>query len=148
MDQIEFEEPEHSVCKCCGKTTTRLTRFVTRDENAYAVYYAAFTADHEDRRASVMVGIGDWGDDDVVPEEGRAAFTFQIWLGDDSYQVSIIDPDDSMWDTTFLGRRIPRAEALTHPLIQEVFDLSDHMVRCDEPLIAFLTGTDDGRTPS
>jgi hypothetical protein len=24
--RIEFARPEHSVCECCGKTTTRLTR--------------------------------------------------------------------------------------------------------------------------
>jgi hypothetical protein len=145
MDRIEFEEPTHSVCDCCGKTTTRLTRFVTRDGSAYAVYYAAYTADHEDGQASVMVGIGDWSRDDVEPEEVRCAFTFRLWLAEDSFQVSIIDPDDSVWNSTFLGRRIPRAEALLHPLIQEVFALSDHMVLCDEPLIAFLNGCGDGR---
>lgn len=137
MDQIEFDDPEHSTCDCCGKKTTRLTRFVRRDGNAFAVYFVMFTDGHEDSAASVMVGIGDW-DDDAVPEDARVAFTYRIWLADDSYQLSVIDPDDSPWDTEYLGRRLPRDEALHHDLLQEVFDLSDHMVRCDQPLIEHL----------
>ena len=35
--------------------TTRLTRFVTRDGDAHAVYYVEFTEGHEHRRAAVMV---------------------------------------------------------------------------------------------
>ena len=137
MDQIEFEEPQRSICECCGNTTTRLTRFVTRNGNAFAVYFVMFTEEHEDRSAAVMVGIGDWGDD-TIPEEARLAFTFRLWLANDSYQVSMIDPDDSPWETTHLGRRLPREEALNHPLIQEVFDLSDHIVKCDQPLVDYL----------
>lgn len=138
MDDIEFEEPEFSVCECCGKTITRLTRFVTRNGDAYAVYYVQFTQGLEHRRADVMVGLGEWGDDALVPEEARIAFTFQLWLGEVSYHVSMIEPDDSPWSTGYLGRRLPLSEALEHPALQQVFDLSDHMVRCDEPLIGFL----------
>ncbi len=43
MIRIEFEEPTSSSCACCGKATIRLTRFVYRDEDAYAVYYAQYT---------------------------------------------------------------------------------------------------------
>jgi hypothetical protein len=38
MIRIEFENPIESQCECCGKTTVRLTRFVYRDDDAYAVY--------------------------------------------------------------------------------------------------------------
>jgi len=138
MDEIEFDEPETSVCECCGRTSKRLTRFVTRDGGAFAVYYVTFTEGHGDRKAFVMVGLGDW-DEDALPEEVRTAFTYEIWLADDAYQLSLIDPDESPWSSTYLGRRLSIAEARAHPLLKEVFDLSDHMVRCDEPLIAYLT---------
>jgi hypothetical protein len=139
MDQIEFEDPEHSVCECCGKTTTRLTRFVTRDGEAFAVYYAAFTQGHPGRGADVMVGLGDWSED-ADPETARVAFTYRIWGADEAYELGFIEPEDSPWDTTFLGRRLGAAEARSHPRVQEVYDLSDHTTRCDEPLIAFLGG--------
>ena len=137
MDQIEFEEPDISVCKCCGRTSKRLTRFVTRDGEAFAVYYAMFTEGHDDRKAFVMVGLGDW-DEDALPEEARASFTYQVWFADDVYQLSLIDPDQSPWDTSYLGRRLSAADARAHPLLQEVFDLSDHILRCDEPLVTYL----------
>jgi hypothetical protein len=111
MDEIEFEEPEFSICECCGRTITRLTRFVTRDGGAYAVYYVEFTEGHEQRRAAAMVGLGDW-DEGAAPQEARVAFTFHIWFQRENYQVSLIDPDDSPWSTGFLGRRVSRADAL------------------------------------
>jgi hypothetical protein len=146
MDSIEFEPPEHTTCDCCGRLMTRLTRFVHRDENAFAVYFVEFTPGHQEREAWVIVGLGEWGDDDVDPEEARTAFAYRIRLGQTSYELSIVDADESPWSTTYLGRRLTKAQALAHPLLQEVFDLSDHMVGCDEPLIAFLNGGSSART--
>jgi hypothetical protein len=137
MNQIEFEEPEISVCECCGRASKRLTRFVTRNGDAFAVYYVKFTEGHDNRKAYVMVGFGDW-DDNALPDEARTSFTYEIWLADDAYQLSLIDPDQSPWDTGYLGHRLSAIEARAHPLLQEVFDLSDHIVRCDESLVAYL----------
>jgi len=137
MDQIDFEPPERTTCACCGKPTTRLTRFVTRDGDAFAVYYAKFTEGHADRAAYVMVGLGDWSED-AVAAEARTAFTFCLRPAADEYRLSLIDPDDSPWTTAWLGRGLKPVEARAHPLIQEVYDLSDHMLRSDQPLLAFL----------
>ncbi|WP_441999132.1 hypothetical protein [Microvirga sp. 2TAF3] len=68
MDEIEFEEPQVETCPCCGTTTTRLVRYVTRDGDAFAVYLAAFTSGtgHDPSKTvpdyvSVLVGLGRWG---------------------------------------------------------------------------------------
>ena len=53
MLRIEFDKPKQSTCDCCAGTTTRLTRFVYRDENAFAVYYACFSKNHPDRVVAV-----------------------------------------------------------------------------------------------
>ena len=105
MDSIEFEPPEYMACDCCGRSMTRLTRFVHRDEDAFAVYFVEFTPGHEERIAWVIVGLGEWGDDDVDPQEARAAFAYCIRLGQASYELSIIDADESPWTTTYLGRQ-------------------------------------------
>jgi len=141
MDEIEFEPPEHTACSCCGRDMTRLTRFVRRDGNAFAVYFVEFTDGHQDCEAFVIVGLGDWGDDDLDPQKARIAFAYRIRPGEASYELSIINVDDSPWSTTYLGRRLTRTEALSHPWLQEIYDLSDHMVQCDEPLIAFLNSS-------
>ncbi|HLZ75707.1 hypothetical protein [Phenylobacterium sp.] len=136
--EIEFEEPEFRKCTCCGRTLTSLTRFVHRRGDAFAVYY--LDLNHADQRpiAYGLVGFGDWGADNIDPVAARTAFAFQLALGAEAYALGMIDPDETPWTTTFLGRRLTREEALRHPLLQEVFDLSDHMVQCDERLIAHL----------
>ena len=134
-DRIEFEEPDHSVCDCCGGTTTRLTRFVTREGNAFAVYFARFSDNHPDRYVSVLVGFGDWSED-ASPSE-RTAVGFRIWTNETNYQVGVVDADDD-WETDFLGKKLTREQALESDWRQEVFDLSDHIVECDLPVIEYL----------
>jgi len=139
-DEIQFVDPDYSVCDCCGGTTTSLTRFVTRNGNAFAVYFGRYSNNHPDGFVSVLVGFGDWSEE-VAPEQ-RTAIAFRIWTHDDSYQVGIVDVDEDHWKTNHLGRRHTRAEALESEWRQEVFDLSDHIVECDLPIIEYLNGQD------
>ena len=135
-DTIEFEEPRFSTCECCGEETVHLVRFVSRDGNAFAVYFADFSNGH--KYVSVLVSIGGWGSDDDTPED-RTAFAFRIWASEDNYQVGLVDEADSFYSSGYMGRILDRQEALAHPLRQEVFDLSDHIVECDQPVIDFLS---------
>lgn len=138
MIKIEFEEPTKEVCDCCGNTTIKLTRFVYQDEDAFAVYYAQFTKAHEDKRLNGLIGLGEWGDDDVGPE-ARLAFPFQIWTHEDNYQVGLVDAEESPWnDVTFMGRILDREEALNHELIKDVFHITDHMVTDDLEVVKYF----------
>lgn len=136
MDEIEFEEPTFGICDCCGTTTTTLTRFVTRDGDALAVYYAKFSDGPKHDFISVLVGLGDWGEGSVPA--ARDAFAFRLWAKEANFNIGLVDPADAPWDTDYLGRILKRDEALRHPLLQEVFDLSDRIVKCDPPIIEFL----------
>ena len=133
-DEIEFCEPSFYDCGCCGHRTTKLTRFVTRNGDAFAAYYAHFSEgpDHDD--VQLLVGFGPW--DEEAPSEQRTAIAFRIWNTEDNFHVALMDADD--WDTDYLGRRLTREEALVSPWKQEVFDLSDHIVICDQPIIDYL----------
>jgi hypothetical protein len=134
-DEIEFAEPSYSTCDCCGGTTTRLTRFVTREGNAFAVYFANFSDNHPDRYVSVLVGFGNWSED-ASPIE-RTAVGLRIWTNETSYQVGVVDAGD-YWETELLGKRLTREQALKSEWLQEAFDLSDHIVECDQPVIEYL----------
>lgn len=135
MLKIEFEEPTYSECECCANTTVRLTRFVYQDGDAFAVYYAAFTKGHTDKVLSGLVGLGEWGDDEVGTEM-RRAFAFRIWLEDQDFQVGLTDASESPWsEITFMGRIVDRDEALRDDWIQDVFHITDHMV-AEDPVIA------------
>ena len=134
-DRIDFEEPDYFECECCGGTTTKLTRFVTRDDDAFAVYFARFSDNHDDGYVSVLVGFGDWSEN--APSERRTAIAFRIWTDKENYQVGLVDADED-WETDFLGVKLSREEALISAYKQEVFDLSDHIVECDKPIIDCL----------
>lgn len=137
MIEIDFEEPTESVCECCGNTTVRLTRFVYKDGDAHAVYYAQFTAGHEKKRLSGVIGLGEWGEGGEP--ENRLAFPFQIWTDQDNFKVGLVNAADSPWShVTFLGRLLDRDEALKHPWVKEVFHITDHMVREDKEVMRYF----------
>lgn len=135
-DTIEFEEPTTSTCECCGGSTTHLTRFVSREGDAFAVYYARFSNNHPDRYVSVLAGFGDW-DEEASPSE-RTAIAFRIWCTENNYQVGIVNAVEDGWTATILGERLSRDQALENEWRQELFDLSDHIVECDAPIIGYL----------
>lgn len=133
MLEIEFEEPTIELCECCGAETTRLTRFVYQDDDAFAVYYAKFTRGHDKKVVYGLIGLGKWGEG-AEPED-RLAFPFRIWTNDEYYQVGLVDREESPWsDATYLGRILDREEALTHPWVKDVFHITDHIV-VDDKLI-------------
>lgn len=138
MLTIEFEPPSESrPCECCGGRTTRLTRFVHRDGDAYAVYYAQFSDNHPTRGVIATISIGEWGEGSTPHQ--RVAFALELRATDTEYQVGIVDAERSPWrDAAVIGRTLDRAEALLHPRLSEVFHITDHIVAEDEPIRAYL----------
>jgi len=137
MIEIEYEEPETSVCECCGGATTSLTRFVSQDNDAFAVYYAAFSSNHPEKGLTGVVNLGEWWEDEVP--ESRVAFVFEMWPDDNNYNVGIINANESDWaDVNIIGRKLSRNEALEHPWLNEVFHITDHMTADDPEIIAFF----------
>ena len=117
-----------------------LTRFVYKDGDAYAVYYASFAVGHPERGARAIVSLGTWGEG-ATPED-RLAFPMEILANSDEYQVRMVDRESSPWrDTTFLGRVLDRAESLDHAWCEEVFALTNAMFVQDLPLKDFLDTT-------
>jgi hypothetical protein len=112
-------------------------RYVSRDDEAFAVYFADFSTGHD--YVNVLASFGEWGGDDVdAGIATRTAFALAIWVEGDKCQVGLIDACESGYESGFMGRILDRVEALDHPLKQEAFDLSDHIVECDQPIVEFL----------
>lgn len=137
MIEIEFNEPFRSVCKCCGETTTALTRFVNRDQNAYAIYYAFFSEGHPERGLVGLVSLGEWGTEDVP--KNRFAFGFEMWTTQDQYQIGLVDAQTTPWGRAkIVGQKLSREEALEHPWLDEVFHITDHIAEEDSEVRAFF----------
>ena len=134
-----LEEPTSSKCECCGGGTTSLTRFVYEDGNAYAIYYARFGLDHDPRVVEVVVSVGEWGEDSGPWD--RVAFSLRLRATEGEYQVTVVDAAESPWEgVELLGRILDRADALQHERLDEIFHITDHMVRDDVPLRDYLNG--------
>lgn len=136
MLEIEFEEPNISICECCGGKTIQLTRFVYKDRDAFAIYYLKFTDNHPEKIITVIISIGDWGSDE--PPKNRKAFPFKIWTNETNYQVGLLDKTDSPWQANLLGEILDRNKALNHTWIKDVFHITDHIVAEDKPAIKYL----------
>lgn len=127
MFEIELTEPRYSHCDCCGGEVTNLTRFVAKDDQAFAIYHATFGENHPEKGVLLAIGI----DDDWCESSSSNRVSFACWLHwmEDEYRVSVTDKSESPWNSSkVLGRMLDRKEALEHPLIDEVFHLIDHIV--------------------
>ncbi|MBC7853535.1 MAG: hypothetical protein IAF94_08875 [Pirellulaceae bacterium] len=134
---IEFEPPSTSACECCGGQNTRLTRYVTRDGNAYAVYFAMFSELHDLQHVSVLISMGDW--DEEASPSARCAFYLRIRSTQEAFQVGVYDSEQSPWgEVEIFGPTLSREEALKHPRLKEVFVITDLIVEQDRPLLDYL----------
>jgi hypothetical protein len=138
MLTIEFEPPVFDRCACCDGQNTRLTRFVQRNGDAYAIYYAAFSDQHPTRHVHLLISIGDWAEDALT--SARTAFYLRIRATKDQFEVTVCDAAESPWDRLgFYGRTLDREEALAHPMVRDVFHITDHIVAEDAPVIEYLS---------
>ncbi len=138
--RIDFEVPARAETRdCCGGKTTSLPRFVYEDDDAHAIYYARFSDKHPYRVVVATVSLGEWGEGST-PDQ-RVAFAVNIWSDASNCKVHLIDAVESPWrhvDT--IGRTLDRDEALRHPFLEEVFHITDHMVRDDQAIKDYLDG--------
>jgi hypothetical protein len=136
-----MEPPKESApCECCGGKTTLLTRFVYRDNDAHAIYFAQFSYNHPDRVVLATISLGEWGEG-TTPAE-RVAFALKMRAAESTYDVALIDAAQSPWkDAVVIGRTLDRVDALAHSRLSEVFHITDHMVVEDIPLKRYLDAT-------
>jgi hypothetical protein len=137
MDTIQFADPVTGSCPCCGAPTIQLARFVLRDSEPFAVYRALLAHGPHERRADVVISLGDWGETASLSD--RATFACHVTINQESFNLGFVEPHQTSWTSEELGRILSRDEALRHPWKQDVFALSNQMLGEDQPLIAYLT---------
>lgn len=135
--ELELSTPSLAHCSCCGGLTVRLTRFVYRSGEAFAVYYVAYSNSHPDNEVWVLVSLGEWGEDSEPAQ--RTAFFCRVRPTDDSYGVMLDDAADSPWaDVELVGERLSRRRALVHPWKDTALEVLDEAFEQDPSLKGFL----------
>ncbi|MEM6294008.1 MAG: DUF2199 domain-containing protein [Myxococcota bacterium] len=143
--EIEFEEPSLDRCPCCDGLSVRLTRFVYRGGDAFAVYYVAYLTAHPEAAVELLISLGEWGEGSEACD--RAAFRVCVHPAEDANEATLEDVETSVWsDVEIMGKRLTRADALAHPWKQAAFEVLDaafeqdpalrgveHRVRCGAP---------------
>lgn len=139
MFEIQLSEPRYSICDCCGGRLTNLTRFVIKDDNAFAIYHATFGASHPEKGVLLAIGIdNDWSESESLT---RVSFPCWIFMSNNEYRVSVTDKAESPWnESKVLGKMLDRQEALEHRFINEVFHLIDHIVEEDTDIKGLFEG--------
>lgn len=138
--EIEMAEPSLSRCECCGGLTVRLTRYVERDGEAFAIYYAMYANNHADNELAMLVSLGEWGEESEPSQ--RAAFYCRVRPTEESYEVMLDDAAGSAWrDAEIVGTKLSREEALFHPWKATAFEVLDEAFVQDPSLRGFLQRT-------
>jgi hypothetical protein len=126
-----------STCQCCGRQTLGGHGFVYEDGNALAIYFATLFTEHEDKRVSLAIGIGEWNDDGS--RRFCTAFGMEVFTTDSEVRMTIVDSSASPWGTTeLLGPLMGREQALAHHLKTKMFQIADHIVMHDPKIAAHL----------
>jgi hypothetical protein len=106
--------------------------FVYCDGNAYAVYYAGWTRGHDE--VGMLIGIGEWGEE--AGPDSRYSFGLVARSQESNVVFMVVGPDNSpIGEVKFIGHLLSREEALSHPEIQDVYHVAEHIVR-DDPRLA------------
>lgn len=134
---LERSEPSWSTCPCCGDLTIRLTRFVYRDGDAFAVYYVQYSNGHPDSELAMVVSLGAWGEGSLPRD--RAAFFCRVRATQTAYEVMLGDVADSPWsDVELLGAALSGEQARAHPWKATAFEVLDSAFEQDPALSAYL----------
>src|SRR3954447_8904255 len=109
-------------CPNCGGATWMILGYIYADEHPHGLYYADWCeGPHDERRAFVTVSLGDYGDESSTGAD-RVAFGLDVRC--EGFGFS----DQPLRDRPdFLGRFVPREEALEWPTIDELWHICDHL---------------------
>jgi hypothetical protein len=111
-----------STCDRCGGTTWMILGYVYEDEQPAAIYYVDWCeGEHDSRRAVITLSVGNYADDEATAAD-RLAFAIETGCeGMSLAERPMRDRPD------FLGRFVPRAEALEWPQLDRLWHICDHL---------------------
>jgi hypothetical protein len=141
--RVEVGDDEVSRCACCNQNSLTGHGFVYRKNDAYAVYYAAWSTAHAEKKVSFAIAIGEW--DDNSTSRNRVCFGVEAKESDNEVLFRVLEPKESPWpNTELLGAMIDRENALAHSSIGDVFSILEKVLRGHPSLNKYLMSSKSG----
>ncbi|HMC21248.1 MAG TPA: hypothetical protein VKL19_05345 [Thermoanaerobaculia bacterium] len=142
MLTLDYQEATQR-CEHCAKDYPVSRGSIYESGKPVAIYLAGLHPCSSGGSAIFAVG--------VAPEDPRGkaqSFSIQVWLVNDQYQMSLLDPEKSPWRTHgYLGPMMTRAQALASPRKAFYFELADCIVGSNPQVIEFFRGLSEPEPP-
>jgi hypothetical protein len=140
---LEIEEETRQVrefiCQCCSTAAERTWAFVSRDGDAYAVYFASCYHHDGTHEAWIDAIFGTWGSNTV---DDHVTFGCRVGPAADSPApgATLVRGGAAAPDSPMFGWKLDREEALSHPRLDEFWALVDFVLEEDRLVNAHLYG--------
>ena len=133
------DEVSNLLCPCCGKPYKSVCGFISKNSDAYSMYFATLQSGHEEICVGLTLSIGKWWDDDALDERHWILLTIRPTPTDFGMRV---DEPESSSHANFkpLGIALTRAQALESPLKEQFFEVADFIVENDPAVNSYLLG--------
>ncbi|NIM93688.1 MAG: hypothetical protein GTO18_08255 [Anaerolineales bacterium] len=140
MLTIEIGDPrDSSACPDCGAEIQSVFGYIYENNDALAIYDAAFSQAHYDQGASIRIIIGDWSED--TEPLLRHSFGLEVRVKSEEFEIMLVGPDRSMWGESDLASpMLSREQALSHPEKSRIFHIVEHIIHEDPRIHEFFSG--------
>jgi hypothetical protein len=137
---IEFNNKVKSFrCPHGGEESMTVWGWVSKENAAHAAYFANLMTGHQEISARPTISIGRWGKEDNLAKRKWVFIEARPIPG--SYEMMVREPEESLYSgEAILGEVLTRSEALASPLVQESFDVADHIAHNDPAVQSDLSG--------
>ena len=131
------EDNQPSVCHCCDNESNTGHGFIYKNDDAYAVYYAGWSASHPDKVVSLAIAIGEWDDNSTTDD--RTCLGIEAYENLNSIDFRVINPNESPWPSTdLLGEMFDRDQALSNKNLDDFYNIAELIVRNHDGIRDYL----------
>ena len=125
---LEFgEDVSNFNCSCCGEPFKSVCGFISKDDDAYSVYFATLHTGHREIMVGLTISIGKWWDDDALDE--RHWIALSVRPSETQFNMTVEEPENSRHhDFKPLGVALSRQRALSSDLREDFFAVADFIV--------------------
>ena len=141
---LAFDEPptiQEQDCERCGRHYPLVKAFIQRDGSATAVTFTALHAHEGEREAWVDAILGTWGED--APDD-HVSFGCRVGpvANSDQPQATLVPAAQPYRNSPIWGQKLSREEALSHPRLQEFWEVVDFVLVADPVVHHHVYGHD------